>query len=61
VLLRGEASLLMLLNHADDERLVPLDGGKRDLITGVEHEEAIRLAPFGAALLAPVQTAVESA
>jgi beta-galactosidase len=61
VQLRGEAPLLMFLNHADDERVVSLDGGKRDLITGIEHEETIRLAPFGVALLAPVRAAVETA
>jgi beta-galactosidase len=61
VQLRGEAPLLMFLNHADDERVVSLDGARRDLITGVEHEETIRLAPFGVALLAPVRAAVETA
>lgn len=61
VQLRGETPLLMFLNHADDERVVSLDGGKRDLFTGVEHEQSIRLAPFGVALLAPVRAAVETA
>ena len=61
VQLRGQAPLLMFLNHADGERRVSLDGTKRDLITGVEHEQSIRLAPFGVALLAPVRTAVETA
>jgi hypothetical protein len=61
VQLRGQAPLLMFLNHADGERRVSLDGAKRDLITGVEHEQSIRLAPFGVALLAPVRAAVETA
>jgi beta-galactosidase len=61
VQLRGETPLLMLLNHADGERDVPLDDAKLDLITGVEHAESVRLAPFAVALLAPVRAAVESA
>jgi beta-galactosidase len=61
VQLRGETSLLMLLNHADGERVVSLDDAKLDLITGVEHAETVRLAPFGVALLASVRAAVESA
>jgi beta-galactosidase len=58
---RNGETLLMLLNHADEERVVPLDGGKRDLLTGSEYEQRIRLAPFGVALLVPVTAAVETA
>jgi beta-galactosidase len=62
VALRRDAeTMLVLLNHTDGEQLVPLDGGKRDLLTGAEHESRIRLAPFGVALLVPVAAAVETA
>jgi beta-galactosidase len=57
---RNGETLLMLLNHADEERVVLLDGDRRDLLTGAEHERRIRLAPFGVALLVPVPAAVES-
>jgi beta-galactosidase len=58
---RNGTTLLMLLNHTDAERVVSIDGGKRDLLTGIEHEQQIRLAAFAVALLAPVQAAVETA
>jgi beta-galactosidase len=56
--LRGAETLLVLLNHADEERDVPLDGGRRDLLAGVDHDRSIRLAPFGVAVLAPVRAAI---
>lgn len=57
---KGE-TLLMLLNHADRECAVPLDDERHDLISGAEHRNEIRLAPFGAAVLARVGAAVETA
>jgi beta-galactosidase len=57
----GGELLLVLLNHADEERVVELDGDKRDLVSGAEHAGTIRLAPFGVALLAPVRSAVPAA
>jgi beta-galactosidase len=53
-------TLLLLLNHADEEREVDLDGHRHDLLAGREHERSIRLAPFGVAVLAPVQSPVET-
>jgi beta-galactosidase len=50
--------LLVLLNHAGEERIVELDGDKRDLLSGADHAGSIRLAPYGVALLIPVHSAV---
>jgi DNA-binding response OmpR family regulator len=58
---RNGATLLMLLNHADEERVVPLESGARDLLSGGEHELSIRLAAFAVAVLSPVQAPVETA
>ena len=57
---RDDATLVMLLNHTDAEQIVRLQDGRRDLLTGAEHEGQIRLAPFGVALLMPVPAAVEA-
>lgn len=57
---RAGETLLVLLNHTDRERDVPLDRTRRDLLGDREHEHSIRLAPFGVAVLAPVRSAVET-
>jgi beta-galactosidase len=58
---RNGTTLLVLLNHADEERVVPLEARVRDLVSGGEHEDRIRLAAFAVAVLAPVQAPVETA
>jgi beta-galactosidase len=57
---RGGETLLVLLNHADEERPVRLAHARRDLLGGGEHEHSIQLPPFGVAVLAPVRSAVET-
>ena len=57
---RNGETLIVLLNHADVERSVSLDTRRLDLVTGTAHEEQIRLAPFGVAVLAPVRAPVET-
>jgi len=54
-----EGGLLVVLNHADEERTVALDGSRRDLVTGAAHDGAVRLPPFGVAVLERVASAVE--
>jgi beta-galactosidase len=51
---RNGETLLVLLNHRDEERFIALDERSRDLVSGAEHEGGIRLGPFGVAVLAPV-------
>ena len=58
---RNGETLVVLLNHADEERTVALDEGGRELLAGIEHEQRIQLAPFGVAVLASARTAVETA
>ncbi len=55
-----EGPRLFLLNHADEERVVALDGPRRDLVSGTTAAGSVRLAPFAVALLEPVPAAVES-
>jgi beta-galactosidase len=57
----GGDELLLLLNHADEERVVSLEGTRRDLVAETTCDGLMRLAPFGVALLEPVPSAVESA
>jgi len=58
---RNGETLLVLLNHRDEERFVALDGRRRDLVSGADQEREVRLGPFGVAVLAPVPAAVETA
>jgi beta-galactosidase len=57
----GSGELLLLLNHADEERVVEPGGTCRDLVTESAAVVQVRLAPFGVALLESVPSAVESA
>ena len=53
-------TLVVLLNHAGEERTIALDGGRRELLAGIEHAHRIQLAPFGVAVLVSARTAVET-
>jgi beta-galactosidase len=51
---RDGAAFTFALNHAGGKVELPLDAPARDLLTGMEHQDSIRLAPLGVAVLAPV-------
>jgi beta-galactosidase len=57
---RNGDALLVLLNHADEGRIVALDESRRDLISGAEYEQQVHLGPFGVAVLAPIPAPVET-
>jgi beta-galactosidase len=57
---RNGETLVILLNHTDEERTVALSESRRELLSGVEHEQQVELAPFGVAVLVPVRAPVET-
>jgi beta-galactosidase len=52
VRLADDAEFVFLLNHSGDEAAtVPLEGGGRDLVSGTDVIDSIRLEPLGAAVI----------
>ena len=51
--------LVFLLDHTDEDLLVPIDGPLRDHLGGETHDGTVALRPFGVALLERIVARIE--